>query len=273
MRYNDLWFRIIISLLAAHFIVIYGVTDSFFDLLLDRVYYEALFGSFAIALVLVNGVYWITRKLDRKFDWNDRTLERAALQFLAGFAGPGLFAFFLAFIYFASVHTPILKTPYIRFDFPIILILLLLLNVYYLAHYFYLKWKMATYGDGNGNRMNGIISDGESAPVFMVNQGAKNIPTPIDNIAYFFRNEINMLRTFSGEDFVVSQSLDEIEAALSNEQFFRANRQVLVNRNACQHFESLPFNKLELFVEPTFNQQIVVSQKRNRALKEWLKAG
>jgi hypothetical protein len=31
--------------------------------------------------------------------------------------------------------------------------------------------------------------------------------------------------------------------------------------------------KLELLTEPTYKEQVVISQKKNREFKEWIKAG
>ncbi len=270
VRYNDISLRIISSVLAAHFIVVYGVQKTFFQILLTPIYYVAMAASITIAFILITFVRWVYIRLDRKFDWVIRPVERTGLQILLGMIAPGILAFILAFIYFSLRGMNILKTLYLRFDYPIILLLILFLNLYYLAYYFYGRMRIA-----QTMAPTSLIAEAEgdlaNPRSFLVHQGMKNLPIPLDQTAYFFREgESNFLRTFDGNDFVVSQSLDEIQQHLNEHDFFRANRRLLVSRKACKHFESLPYNKLELFVDPKYKQSIVISQKRSRSFREWL---
>ncbi|MBE9598677.1 LytTR family DNA-binding domain-containing protein [Pedobacter sp. MC2016-24] len=270
VRYNDLWFRIIVPVLVAHFIVMYGEEISLFEAVLTQIYYVAMTGSILIAFLLISFVRWVYLKLDRKFDWRAKPLERAALQVLLGWVAPGLLAFLLAYVYFAIRGLRILKTYYLRFDYPIILVLLLLLNLYYLAYYFFAQMKIAERAVANTPVVT-TESDDLPQQSFMVNQGVKSIPVPIVDIAYFFREgDYNFLRTFSGDDYTVIQPLDELEQLFPEKDFFRANRQMLVSRKACKHFENLPYNKLELVTEPKYKIPIVISQKKSRSFREWI---
>lgn len=272
VRYNDLWLRIAASILAAHFIVVYGVEKSLFQILLTRIYYVAMAGSVAIAFILISTVRWIFMRLDRKFDWIERPLERTGLQILLGLVAPGLLAFILAFVYFSLRGINILNTLYLRFDYPIILVLIILLNFYYLAYYFYGRMQLAE--KAVINTPIGIEEiGGETLKSFMVNQGVKSVPVLLTDIAYFYREgSYNFLRTCNGDDYTVSQSLDEVQALLPGSEFFRANRQMLVSRNACGHFEAKPYNKLELFVAPEYKLSVIISQKRSRSFRDWLAA-
>ncbi|MNK11839.1 LytTr DNA-binding domain protein [compost metagenome] len=270
VRYNDLWFRIIASILVAHFIVMYGEEISIFEALLRPIYYIAMSGSILIAFLLISFVRFVYMKLDRKFDWRIEPVERAALQVLLGLVAPGLLAFLLAYAYFAIRGLRILKTYYLRFDYPIILVLLLLLNLYYLAYYFFAQMKIAERAVSSTPI---ITSESEEIVqhTFMVNQGAKSIPVPVNDIAYFFHEgDYNFLRTFDAYDYNVAQSLDDLQQLLNPDHFYRANRQILVSRKACKEFETLPYNKLELLTTPKYKLRIVISQKKSRIFKDWL---
>ncbi|MFA6152005.1 MAG: LytTR family DNA-binding domain-containing protein [Chitinophagaceae bacterium] len=270
VRYRDLSLRVIASVVAAHFIVVYGVEKTFFQILLTPIYYVAMAASVTIAFILISFVRWVYIKLDRKFDWVARPLERTALQVLFGFIAPGILAFVLAFIYFSLRGMNILKTLYLRFDYPIILLLILFLNLYYLAYYFYGRMRIAETMLPQSLVVETENSE-DNSKSFLVNQGIKNLPIPLKNIAYFFREgDLNFLRTFDGEDFAVSYSLDEIQQNLKETDFFRANRQVLVSRKACRRFEALLYNKLELFVEPGYKGSIIISQKRAKNFRDWI---
>ncbi len=272
IRYNDFWLRIIASVIAAHFIVVYGVEKSLFQVLLTPIYYVAMAGSVTIAFILITVVRWIYIKLDRRFDWLQRPVERTGLQVLLGLVAPGILAFILAAIYFALRGMNILHTLYLRFDYPIILLLILFLNLYYLAYYFYARMRIAEKTVANSPIQSEEI-EGEVQRTFLINQGAKSIPVPLSDIAYFFREgNYNFMRTSTGDDYTIMQSLDEVQALLPSLDFFRANRQMLVSRWACRHFEALPYNKLELFTSPAYKLQIMISQKRNRYFRDWLAA-
>jgi hypothetical protein len=268
--YNDIYFRIILALLAAHIIVSFGAKESLFLLLISWFYYRSLLLSFIIAFLLINEVYWATIKLDKRYDWKQHTAERIGLQLLFGLTLPSVTAFLLATIYFAMFGYNILNTYYLQFDFPVIVIMILLLNVYYLAFYFYRQWQMAE----SKVVTTGIVNKEEThkgKEVFVVQQGVKNIPLPIETICYFYHDgEYNFVRTCDREDFMIVQALDEIQQQLPGKQFFRVNRQMIVNFTACQHFEQSDFGKLELFVTPATKYPVIISQKRAKQFKEWI---
>jgi len=272
VRYNDLYFRIIAALLAAHCIVAFGDKETLFQLLLDKYYYMALGSSFVIALILVSIVNFVTRKLDRFYDWKQYPVERTGLQLLAGLVLPAVVALLLAALYFKLNGLDIFKTLYLQIDFPVIVGMILLFNLYYLAYYFYLRMRMAemavVQASGNAN----IASDkSEIKEVIIASRGAKNIPIPVEKISYIYHQEqYNFIRTSDKEDFLVTDPLDTIQQQLSPKQFFRVNRQMLVNFNSCRHFENIENQKLRLYVLPEPKEPIIISQKRAREFKDWM---
>ncbi|HVX00980.1 MAG TPA: LytTR family DNA-binding domain-containing protein [Candidatus Babeliaceae bacterium] len=268
IKYNDLLFRIIISLVAAHIIVAFGATQSFFHLLINWKYYRSLLPSVVIAFLLISEVYLATVKLDKRFDWRDSTAARIGLQLLFGLTVPAITAFLLATVYFAAFGYNILRnTYYLEFDFPVIIILLLLLNVYYLAFYFFRRWQLS-------EQEKTIVMIPQPAEkqksVYMVHKGSKSVPIPLENICYFYHeSSLNFLRTFEKEDFLITQPLDEVQKQLPDKQFFRVNRQMIVNFLSCKHFELLQYGRLELILNPKPKETVIVSQRRTKAFKEW----
>lgn len=267
-RYHDLLLRAILSLVAAHILVIYGEEESFFQLLLSWDYWRSLLFSFIIAFILVTIVYRITVWLDRRFDWITATLSRTGLQVLTGLLLPAIIAFLLADIYFRLYHISIFQTIYLKFDYPVIVLMLLLLNVYYLAFYFFRQWQAA-------NAMKGTALPGVARPVkrdvYMASKGSEQLPLPLTAICYFYhQGDYNFVSTFGGDNYLVSDSLDSIEQTVPDALFFRANRQIIVNHAACQKYEQLEYGKLKLIVRPSFKETIIISQKRARDFKQWL---
>lgn len=267
--YNDLYFRIIAALVSAHVIVVIGEDETFFHLLVDKDYYRAMFFSFIIAFLLVNFVYWVTLRLDKDCDWKQHTIRRPLLQLCFAFFLPSVLAFLLAFTYFRLFGYDIWHTWYLRYDYPVIVLMLLLLNVYYLAFYFYRQWQLMEHMITSPIIVN--KEETRAKEVFVIQKGAKTIPLPVDTICYFYRSgNFNFVRTFDREDFVISQSLDEVQLLLHRKNFFRANRQFIINFTACQHYEPLGLGKLEVFVAPAAKGPIIISQKRVKEFKEWI---
>jgi hypothetical protein len=272
VQYNDLYLRIVACVIAAHIIVVYGEKESTFEILLTPVYYIAFAGSFIIAFIL----FWSLRKvciwLDKKFDWMEQPVLRVALQVFFGLVIPGLLAFMLAALYFKAIaDINILHTSYLQYDFQFILLQILLINLYYVAYYFYGRWALAEQVIGNLSRDFSIEKDNVPKETFQVSKGSKNLILPVDEIAYWFRDgESNFLRTMTGEDFFIPQSLDEVQQALPDHKFFRANRQLIIHRKACKGFDLLTYGKLKARLFPAYSSEVIISQKRALAFKNWI---
>ncbi|MGN6567489.1 MAG: LytR/AlgR family response regulator transcription factor [Flavipsychrobacter sp.] len=271
-RYHDLYFRIILSLIAAHFIVVFGEKDSFFQLLLSWDYYRSVLLSAAIAFVLITIVYLATVKLDRHYEWNGHPVIRTGLQLLLGLVLPGIVAFVLATIYFRAYDIDIFVTRYLTYDFPVILGMILFFNLYYLTYYFYLQMRQAQQLSISETGSSDQLGTSKQTEVILASRGTKNIPIQVVNISYIFHEEdYNFVRTFDKEDFLIPASLDAIQEQLSSKKFFRVNRQMLVNLDACEHFENIEHQKIQLQLRPKHSQPVIISQKRAKDFRDWIK--
>ncbi len=270
IAYKDKYLRLVASIVATHIIIVYGESRSTFEMLLMPAYYYAFIGSFIIALILFWAVREIVIRLDKNFDWLEMPVYRIGLQTFFGFIVPGLLAFLLAALYFRIRGHNILHTSYLRYDFQFILLQILLINFYYVTFYFYGRWRQAkSLIDKIGKST--PVADTAFAQTFQVIKGAKNVLLPIDEIAYCYRKEeSNFLRTINGEDFFINQSLDEVQQQLPETRFFRINRQLIAHRQTCKSFDLLSYGKLKVALQPAFNEEVIVSQKRALAFKTWL---
>jgi hypothetical protein len=212
-------------------------------------------------------------KLDNQYDWVRQPIPRIFLQLVAALLLPAVAAFLLAFVYFRAYGVYILDTVYLTYDFPVIVGMLILLNVYYLAFYFYRRSVaielalLRPAGQKNDDDPGETVQE-----IFMVQRGAQTIPLPATSIAIFYREgDHNFLKTFDEESYLVAQTLDETEQQLDRQLFFRANRQVIVQYKACTHFSNLDFGKLKLFTKPSLKRDIVISQRRVKQFKQWMR--
>jgi two-component system, LytTR family, response regulator LytT len=82
---------------------------------------------------------------------------------------------------------------------------------------------------------------------FLIRFREKIYPVLVSDIAFVnLENETAYLYNFKGEKHPVFKTIDEIENTISPDQFYRINRQMLINRLAIKE------------IEPHFNQKIVV---------------
>lgn len=98
----------------------------------------------------------------------------------------------------------------------------------------------------------------------------KIIPISLDDIAIFYlKGKLLMLRTFSGEVFHINRKLDELEDSSGND-FFRANRQILINRKAIRDVSQHQKRKMKINLNIENTVEIIVSKEKSKELIAWL---
>ncbi|MEZ4890519.1 MAG: LytTR family DNA-binding domain-containing protein [Crocinitomicaceae bacterium] len=105
----------------------------------------------------------------------------------------------------------------------------------------------------------------------VVHHKDKIIPLNREDIALvYIRNEQVTIRNFEGEQYYINKSLDELDQLLGD-QFYRANRQFIVNKNAVKDITTLINRKYLVNLNFEFKQQIVVSKEKMSSFLNWLK--
>jgi len=277
--YKDHWIRISGAVLWSHFIKSLGYRESLFEMFMEPGYFVDILAGTGITLLIWELIRQMTSWLDRHYDWLEHTLMRTFLQLLLGAALPGLLVFFLMFLYFKYlISVSIFETPWLLIEYRVTFLFLFMINGYYLGHYFYLRFRKAEQQSTAleaAFRPHTVTGQEElpSAPVqsLIAVKGAKNIPVPVENIAYcYVRDENYYLKTFDEQQFMIPHTLDELESMLPVANFFRLNRQLVAHFKACAAFKNIENGKLELTIKPPFPEPVVVSQKKAAAFKEWL---
>jgi DNA-binding LytR/AlgR family response regulator len=104
----------------------------------------------------------------------------------------------------------------------------------------------------------------------IIKQNDKIIPLPIEEIVlFYFENGYSFAYTFSQKTFILSKTLEELELSFSP-QFFRANRQHLINRKAVKEAEHFSNRKLEIKLLTPFKEEIIVGKLKITAFTNWL---
>ncbi len=106
---------------------------------------------------------------------------------------------------------------------------------------------------------------------FIVNTRRQWMPVSTKDIAVFSKESLFYIYTFSGEKHILDfESMDEIEELLNPQQFFRANRQCIINLEAVQSVKPLENSKLVLTLKPAIKFEIDISREKAPLFKKWL---
>jgi DNA-binding LytR/AlgR family response regulator len=106
---------------------------------------------------------------------------------------------------------------------------------------------------------------------FLVFRNNKYTNVPTENIAFFYiRYESPMIMCFDKQEYFVNYSLDQIQGLLPEKQFYRLNRQYLINFNAVKEVEHYFARKL--LVNPTIpiKDKLIVSKEKVTQFLHWL---
>lgn len=104
----------------------------------------------------------------------------------------------------------------------------------------------------------------------LVNYKDRIIPVKTEQIALFYIQfeETNLL-TFDGKNYVINKKMEELERSCG-EDFFRVNRQVLLNRKAVKDAAHFFSRKMVINLNITFKETITISKEKTTPFLEWL---
>ncbi|TXE04756.1 LytR/AlgR family response regulator transcription factor [Algoriphagus aquimarinus] len=261
VRYNDQVLRILLCIIAAILVAMYGTGARYLDSLSQSSFFIKLLAAFLIACFFIEFVHRVTVQLDKTYDWKEKPLARLALQFTLGVLLPGIIDLFFLSIYqwYFGINTAH-ENPSAHSSFPIMALPVFLFNIYYLFYYHILRNQEAK------------TSNLTNREILLVQQGTKTIPLQLQDIRYIFHQDrINYLITANQTSYFLNETLDELEQKLPTHDFFRVNRKMIIHYQACQHFRSNGHGKLLLKLSPTYPEEIAVSQSKAAKFKEWIK--
>lgn len=97
------------------------------------------------------------------------------------------------------------------------------------------------------------------------------ITLQVNDIAYFYsENKITFAVTHTGTEHIVDLPLDKLTEQLNPDEFFRANRQILLCINAIKRIEPYFNGKILVEVKPSYKDKITISKEKISLFKLWL---
>jgi two-component system, LytTR family, response regulator LytT len=104
----------------------------------------------------------------------------------------------------------------------------------------------------------------------LVHHGDKIVPVRVSDVALFYiHRETTRLLMYNQQEFTIPKSLEELEKVIGG-QFYRANRQYLVNREAIRDATPHFARKLLINLRISFTEKITVPKTRTKHFMDWL---
>jgi len=299
VHYNDLSIRLVLGIAAAHIMTAFNESEHFFEIVVTSSYLRGFLASLIIAFLVINYIYYVTTKLDRLYNWVDNTFIRFVWQVLLGFAVPALVVFLFVALFLTLYGINIFNTVYLPQDYPLALLMLVVINLYYFGLYHFLTVKKPLEVVVAPDDQTEISAEPSSSfqevslntePVYkemiMITTPLKTFPVNTDDVAYVFRlndNVFILLKTMQhlNEAYQVSYSLKDLETLLDPSKFFRINRQMIVNFYCVSSFRPESAKTLMLTVSPELypiekdvplehQKLLVVSETKTPRFKLWM---
>ncbi len=106
---------------------------------------------------------------------------------------------------------------------------------------------------------------------YLVYHQDKLIPLAVDDISWFYKsNQVTYACTISNKKYVIDDALDKIQNEVSSVNFYRANRQFIVSKNAIENI-AIYFNaRLIVNILPKPDEKIIFSKAKATDFKNWL---
>jgi len=113
------------------------------------------------------------------------------------------------------------------------------------------------------------ISTGKNNFLVLKNHKYTNVLT--ESIAFFYiKYESAMIMCFDRQEYFVNYSLDQVQQLLPEKQFFRLNRQYLINFNAVKEVEHYFARKLLVNLVMPMKDKLIVPKEKVTQFLNWL---
>lgn len=117
--------------------------------------------------------------------------------------------------------------------------------------------------------LNNISQDYKKRFVIRFGEHIKTLA--VEDIAYCFsENKATFARTFEGRTYPMDHNLDSLESMLPPAEFFRINRQYIINLKAIDEMKAYSKARVIVTLKPAVKEIPVVSSERAADFKLWL---
>ncbi|MES2477479.1 MAG: LytTR family DNA-binding domain-containing protein [Bacteroidota bacterium] len=122
-----------------------------------------------------------------------------------------------------------------------------------------------------GGNMPAVTKSNAAKKRFIIRFGEHLKTLHTEDIAYCCsENKMTFARTFQGQKLPMDNNLDSLEGLLPKENFFRINRQYIINLNAIAEMKIYTKGRVMVSLKPELTEAQIVSSERSADFKLWL---
>lgn len=133
------------------------------------------------------------------------------------------------------------------------------------------KSLLEQYGLSHLDELFTLLTAPPGKKSFLVFKNNKYINVLTENIAFFYvKYESSIIVGFDTLEYCLNQSLEHIQNLLPGKQFFRLNRQYLLNFDAVKEVEHYFARKLLVNLVIPTKDKLIVSKEKVRHFLHWL---
>lgn len=107
---------------------------------------------------------------------------------------------------------------------------------------------------------------------YLIRYGEQVRTVQSDEIAYIYTTQKAVfLVLFTGKEYPLDKTMDQLEKELDPKKFFRINRQFIVNLKSIGNMHVVSKSRVQIDLNPPFKQDdVIVSTEKSPLFKEWL---
>ncbi|MBB2145799.1 hypothetical protein GM921_09895 [Pedobacter sp. LMG 31464] len=262
--------RLLLSIIVAHLITVEGQSKSSWQLFHQLNYWVALTFSVVASFLLIQMVHWITKWLDRKYDWVRSWLPRVLLQFVLGILL--VLALDILFIrgYFWVFNNDFDKSGYMTVEFPIIKWMVLSLNILYVAWFFAAHYFASSLANHQlSSELDGFYQMREKQEGYQYNieakLGNKVVMVLPQEVLCFEREEnVGYVWMKDGRKYNIDLKMQELAELLNPLEFYQISRSLMFSLSAIKGYEKVKNKQANLILLDDFEIPLPLLVSRYR---------
>ncbi len=248
---------------------IFIANDNSFDTLIHipSFYSDILF---AFIVTFLAGIYIknLVKKLDKSNPWEAGFKKRTALQFLQGILIPLIAVIGLELFYLEMIDISVSFYSIMNFELPLAFLFLVLANAFYLLQYLFLLHKTQPFIEPSKALE---ITSGPVSHIAVMKGFTEELVDISACALISTSNKLTWLHTFNGDRFRLQGTLEDWQKKLSQNNFYRINRQYLAGQGSITKVEITDTRTLKLTFAVDGNETVFVSKQNAASFRQWWK--
>jgi len=264
---NDKWILIFVYPIMGITFVHIGNDNSLRELTKIPSYYTDILLALLITYVIGLYIRWLSRHIDKRFNWEAQLKSRIKYQLIWGLFVPTLFVVSAELIYLRLLQIKWDNSSIFYLELPVAMAFIMLINFAYFVLYFRL------HNSDIKSALEAQVAQNESSQdkYLIAKQGNQNIQVSSSSIAYFvLKDKLTFLITEDNRQFLFDKTMKEVIDFLPTHQFYRLNRQLIAKRGSIVKCTPTKTRRLKIELNPPLSDDVFIPKAKVSQFMNWL---